>query len=356
MTNILSFQARSPRQNEAQRFAALTQTFASERRSLEDVFWMKEVAELLNILECTGHALSAEALAPLEAFYESLENRMGFFPQYYRFLLSIAADLEALGLPGTKAAMLTEWAVRQGLPEAEISDLQRAEARRLVRRSGQTASDPGLNDRLRAFTARSATFALPNKKAAYELTHTVFYLSEYGRVAPDLPPEAVTSLQFAGTLAYLDQNADLLAECCIALRHAGQVPPAIWEEWIREELRLYTLTAEAGASLADEYHEYFVCNWALATAGDSLFAQPIPEGRVSFRAATGRLPVLREMSQQLFAIEGARAADWSKMRGRLTASLSDASQEVLATAEAALPGFEAFFEGFARASQPGMAV
>ena len=82
MTNILSFQACSRRQNEAQRFAALTRTFATERRSLEDVFWMKEVAELLNILECTSHALSAEVLAPLEAFYVSLENRMGFFPQY----------------------------------------------------------------------------------------------------------------------------------------------------------------------------------------------------------------------------------------------------------------------------------
>lgn len=37
------------------------------------------------------------------------------------------------------------------------------------------------------------------------------------------------SLNFVGILAYLDQNADLLAEVCIALGYAGQVPSKIGE-------------------------------------------------------------------------------------------------------------------------------
>ena len=79
----------------------------------------------------------------------------------------------------------------------------------------------GLNDRLRGFARRSITFALPNKKAAYELTHIVFYLSEYGRRDPEVGQAFIDSLHFAGTLAFLELNLDLLAEICIALRFAG---------------------------------------------------------------------------------------------------------------------------------------
>jgi hypothetical protein len=90
--------------------------------------------------------------------------------------------------------------------------------------------DAGLNDRLLHFINCAETFALPNKKAAYELTHIVFYLSEYGRRDPHLDNRAIQSLNFVGILAYLDQNADLLAEVCIALRYAGQAPSKIWED------------------------------------------------------------------------------------------------------------------------------
>ena len=357
MTNVLTFRPRPPRQSTDDRLALHLDCFANARRNIDDVFWMKEVAELLNILEATGQSLGPAALGPLESFYAGIERRMGFFPQYYRFLLSIAQDLEALGLPGEKSHSLVEWALHQRLAEAELSDLQRGEARRLMLRSGidPMAADRGLDDRLRAFTARTATFALPNKKAAYELTHTVFYLSEYGRRDPRLPEATLTSLTFAGTLAFLDQNADLLAEVCIALRYAGQTPPALWEAWIAEEVRLYSLIETEIAPLSDDYHEYFVANWAMAVAGKPIFEADMPKGRVVFHAATGRAPVLRELSEALFALEGPRSAEWPLLRGLLAPQLSDGSQEVLNAAERALPGFETFVEGFVRASQPGLA-
>jgi len=195
------------------RQAALIQRFATERRAETDVFWFKENAEVLNILVSTGAQVPPEAISPFDALYQTLDRRLGFFPQYYRFLLSMCLDLEDLGLQGNMGARATSWVAAEGLVAAELSDLQRAEARRLCLRRGvdPLARDTGLDDRLRAFGSRSTTFALPNKKAAYELTHIVFYLSEYGRQDPALPEEFIDSLQFAGTIAFLEMNIELLA-------------------------------------------------------------------------------------------------------------------------------------------------
>ncbi len=357
MSNIIAFRAPPPRQTEDQRRAALIATFADHRRGPDDVFWLKENAEILNILECSGLGAPAAALAPYAGFYAALERRMGFFPQYYRFLLSIALDLESLGMPGDKAVVLVDWAARQGLAEAELSDLQRAEAQRLMLRRGSDPMrhDTGLHDRLRAFTARTATFAMPNKKAAYELTHIVFYLSEYGRRAPDLPAEARQSLHFTGTLAFLDQNADLLAEVCLAMRQAQMTPPSLWEAWIADEMRLYALRGPDAGPVADDYHEYLVGNWALAQAGRAAFGAEVPAGQVIFHAAEGRATALREMSERMFEGDTARSADWGRMRHVVTRGMSDTAQEVLLAAETATPDFAAFFEGFARAAQPGRA-
>lgn len=355
MSNILAFRARPPRQTDDQRHAALIATFADHRRGPDDVFWLKENAEMLNILECTGLGAPAAALVPFDEFHATLEHRLGFFPQYYRFMLSIALDLEALGVESNKAEVLVDWAWRQGLAQAEMSDLQRAEARRLMLRRGRDpmADDGGLDDRLRAFTARTATFAMPNKKAAYELTHIVFYLSEYGRHAPNLPPETRQSLHFAGTLAFLDQNADLLAEVCVAMRYAGLVPPALWEAWIADEMRLYALRGPDAGSVLDDYHEYLVGNWALAQSGRPAFTAEVPPGQVIFHAADGRSTALREMSERMFATTAARSDDWGYMRSVITDGMTEPAQEVLLAAETATPDFAAFFVGFARAAQPG---
>ena len=173
----------------------------------------------------------------------------------YRFLLSICLDLEDLGLPGDKGEALAHWVDTQELPEAELSDLQRAEARRLLARRGVRALDwdVGLEDRLRRFVNRSETFAMPNKKAAYELTHIVFYLSEYGRRDPNLDQAAITSLEYAGILAYLDQNADLLAEICVALRYTGQTPSPIWEDWLEREVHRFKIATGPQADPQDDY-------------------------------------------------------------------------------------------------------
>lgn len=351
MSKIIHLNVPSRRQDDSTRKAALLRCFAQHRRFGDDVFWLKENAELLNILECSGQPLGAGALTAHEGFHAQAEKRLGFFPQYYRFLLSILLDLEDLGLHGTKGEAVVNWVADQGLAEAELSDLQRGEARRLMLRRGRDPlpGDPGIEDRLRRFAARSATFALPNKKAAYELTHTVFYLSEYGRKDPQLAPETRESLDFAGTLAFLDRNADLLAEVCIALRFAGHTPPEIWETWILRHVRRFDMRTGPTAPMQDDYHEYLVCNWLLATAGQAAFTGPAVPGRMAFlRPETGAGP-LREMSECMFRLDTARRDDWSEMRPLVQEGLSEDAHRILADAERASDCFEAFFSCFSRA-------
>ncbi|MFY9210420.1 MAG: hypothetical protein WAO69_04770 [Aestuariivita sp.] len=353
MSNVIHLTLPTSRQPLDQRLAGLIHCFAQERRFGEDVFWLKENAELLSILECTGQSVDLSALAPLEGFYAQVRDRMAFFPQCYRFLLSIALDLEDLGMGRDTGAELVDWAAESGLAEVEFSDLQRAEARRLMQRRGRDplAGDAGLNDRLRRFINRPETFALPNKKAAYELTHIVFYLSEYGRRDPGLDAPALKSLSFAGTLAYLDQNADLLAEICIALRYAGQEPPVLWEEWIASEARGFSVTEGPHAQVADHYHDYFVCNWLLAVRGDPVFANTPNFCRAQYTKPESWPGPLRAISEHLYGIGPMRSGDWHRMREALFDVLDERGQDILQEGEANCVEFETFFDIFARAEQ-----
>lgn len=350
MSNVVQLNASSIRQSQEDRVAALLRSFAQCRRFGDDVFWLKENAELLNILECTGARLNAAAFEPHLGFYKQVEKRLGFFPQYYRFLLSICLDLEDLGLPGAKGEALVRWVACEGLAEAEMSDLQRFEARRLMMRRGvdPLGHDTGLEDRVRRFIGRSATFAMPNKKAAYELTHAVFYLSEYGRRDPELSDEAVTSLEFAGLLAYLDQNADLLAEICVALRYAGHAPSDIWEGWLERETHRFSVQTGPHVSAQDDYHDYFVCNWLMAVSGRDAFVKKASPERMAFHRAVPCAGPLREMSECMFRLDDQRSADWSQMRSVVEGSLTEIGFDILSEAEQSTDKFEAFFEGFAR--------
>ncbi|MEC3860605.1 hypothetical protein VK792_04860 [Mesobacterium sp. TK19101] len=352
MSNVVVLPIRRRTMDPSDRIAALATCFATGRRRQEDVFWLKENAELLNVLETTRLPERGAAISAYEPFYASLIDRFTFFPQYYRFLLSICLDLEDLGLDGGVGARLAARAAADDLPGAELSDLQRAEARRLFERRDVTLVqvDPGLDDRLRAFAARTPTFALPNKKAAYELTHIVFYLSEYGRRDPRLPQEALTSLHYAGLLAWIDGNADLLAEVSVALRFANAGVPAIWETWLEQQRHGAHVRADDGhAAPRDDYHAWMMLSWHAALSGRPSFPGVPDAGRLTFHSAPQTGSILRELSQVLYQMDGRDRGVSEGMRRSLREKLAPASWEWLCAAEAATPAFGAFFETFVRA-------
>ncbi len=351
MSNIIHHDFQIPCQTPRERDKNLLQCFAVERRGADDVFWLKENAELLNVLESTGMRPDPEALSAYDGFYTEIEKRLEFFPQYYRFLLSICLDLEDLGYDGNKGAALVEWVARQGVAQAEMSDLQRMEARRLMMRRGvdPLADDVGLEGRVRGFIQRSQTFAMPNKKAAYELTHAVFYLSEYGRKDPKLNSDARTSLEFAGLLAFLEQNADLLAEVCIALSYAGFETPKTWQDWLERHTQRFGIEELTGTNCHDHYHEFLMCNWMTTQHNSGGFEQPIASGGLLFRSPNGGAAgPLKELSECIFRMDIERSSNWGVMRPIVLEQLSDSAQVVLTHAEDSCAAFDAFFKGFAR--------
>ncbi len=350
MSNVVQLIVPSQKQTSAERHGALMRCFAGQRRYGDDVFWLKENAELLNILECSAQTVTPEGLEAYQPFYDSVEKRLEFFPQYYRFLLSICLDLEDLGYSGNKAEPLVKWCAEQELVQAELSDLQRMEARRLMlrRNADPMPQDTGLEARLRAFICRAETFAMPNKKAAYELTHTVFYLSEYGRKDPQLCAKVERSLLFVGLLAFLEQNGDLLAEVCIALRYAGYTVPEIWQLWLIRHTALFEIETGTQVPSQDDYHEFLVCNWMLTTQGRAPFKNEISAVRTGFFKATLGNGALREMSEIMFQLEAQRSSSWAPMQQVLMEELSPNARSVLDQAAASTNVFEEFFEGFAR--------
>jgi len=294
-------------------------------------------------------------LDPLVPFYEGSLRHLNFFRQYYRFILSICLDLEDLGLPGRRGDVMAEWVAGQGMAASEMSDLQRAEARRLLARRGvELAGAEGLDDRLRAFMRQSASFAVPNRKAAYELTHVVFYLTEYGRSPLSLEPEERLSLMFAGLVAYLDQDVDLLSEICIAMGFCNETPPAAWRDWISQETARFTLRPARGWVGGDDYHSYLMCNWFQLLVGREGFSHADCEGSVLIEGPHSP-GALRGVSMALYTLLDQESGQWSRLRAPLTQALSAEDGEILRRAEASTAVFEPFFETFARFGQVGCA-
>lgn len=348
MSNVVSI-GLPRRPNLAQRQSMLLKSFALHRRDASDVYWLKENAELLNVLAMSGAQLPATALAPFEGFYEGIEERFRFFPQYYRFLLSLCLDLEDLGMPGAKGEALCARVVKDGLAEAELSDLQRAEAALLLSRRNIALADEGLGSRLDRFSERPGTFALPNKKAAYELTHLVFYRSAYGKRPFGAGEALSTSLEFAGLLAFLDQDVDLLSEICLALRFADCKPSDIWEDWLALQLHGFVFEPVATPGAGDAYHEYLVANWWSVVSLGQGFEGVRGDGAMNIQRHAAPAGPLRAMSECLYRLGSDRSRNWQIMRRLIGETLGAQAQDILEGAERSSPRFDAFFSDFARA-------
>ena len=60
-------------------------------------------------------------LTAYEPFYAAARDRLRFFPQYYRFLLSMVLDLEDLGIPGDEGQAMVDLAAAELGTELEAT-------------------------------------------------------------------------------------------------------------------------------------------------------------------------------------------------------------------------------------------
>lgn len=331
---------------------ALIDLLATRRRHRHDPFWLKENAELAQILAATG--VCDADLGPLQPFLATLMPELRFFPQYYRLYLSLAVDLAAMGMPDVPLQQMTDFILAERLTEVELSDTHRGEARLLLERAGAVpGGDAALDARLASFAANARGFCLPNRRAAYDLTHIVFHATDYGRrsVAPDADRRA--SLINAGMIAWLEDNLDLLSEVVIALVLSGETPPEAWRRAVTKGAgEVEFAQGHEGARFDDDYHQYLVSNWAVSLMGGRAFAAAVPAQARLVHQPRPASAALRDLSMILLDMGAERSGDWPKMRWRIWGRLSEASRARVAALEI-LPEFEVFFEGFARAGAGG---
>jgi hypothetical protein len=168
-----------------------------------------------------------------------------------------------------------------------------------------------------------------------------------------LDANAIRSLQFAGILAYLDQNTDLLAEVCLSLRFAGQRPSKIWENHVTACLSDFAIEGATVAPVNDQYHEFFVASWMAMCADHPVLHPPIQAGSIRFDRKSQITGPLRKISACMYHLRDARCSDWPQMQGIVEQSVSPEGYEILCAAQESSPEFEAFFEGFSRMNIAG---
>ena len=328
----------------------LVSCFATNRRDGMDVLWLKENAEFLNILHSAGRAKEglSEVLSDYEDFYEGSLRHFEFFKPYYRFTLSICLDLEDLGIgDGVLGERLVQRVNQSSIFRHELSDLQRAETRRLLARRGcEPANLDGLDDRVRAFMEFPAAFAVPNRRTAYELTHVVFYLSNYGRQDPKLSRVAVQSVEYVGIMAFLDQDADLLSEACVALHYCGQTVPDAWRAWLIEQRAAIQMSTQPlENSEADDYHKFFVMEWAIS----EVVRKPAFEScckRVRRFTYSGGESVLRGMTMALYELGSGDRRNPTKAIREMKSRLNERERMILDYVSKTIECFDQFLCDF----------
>lgn len=153
---------------------------------------------------------------------------------------------------------------------------------------------------------------------------------------------------FTGILAHLEQNMDLLAEVCVALRFAKQTPPKAWEESILNLAGTFKIVPN-DTGHGDQYHEYLVINWACSQMGSAAFSGGYTAAGTGFYNTIEPVNALRDVSHALFAWTGARIASWDLMAPQLFNALPATSSDHLRDVVTATSEFGSFFEHFVRA-------
>jgi len=112
----------------------LLEAFALHRRRTGDPFWLKENAEVLGILVAINARVPESALAVYRPFLDEAADMLAFHPQYYRLILNVVVNLEALGMPTGLATRMAEWILTEDWPASEVNDRSFERVRHLLAR------------------------------------------------------------------------------------------------------------------------------------------------------------------------------------------------------------------------------
>jgi len=324
-------------------------TFAINRNSELTFAYLKENGELLSIAASSNLLLEPAARELYRKFYDSAFQTCELLPQYFRFILAIVMDLEDLGYVGNVGKRICEYVVKQDYLDYETSDTRRLEILTLLaRRIPDGAIERNYRDQLEQsvdkFISKPDHFVKFNKPLFYELTHFIFFLTNYGTNKIQLKNSPIECLTNVGILALLDNDVDLLAEICICFKFLGETPPAFWEQYVESSLSEVTITFDASIQSAingatDEYHAYFMMNWFLALRKQPTFTEKFNGRTPCFSLPQKEPSVLSILSDSLYKTQVGRTMSTQECVGSL-ATLSQCNKALLSNALGATPQTE----------------
>lgn len=289
----------------------LAQAFALKRNTTIDFPFLKENGELLSIARAQGFLIEPRVTELYKTFYKTATRFVQLYPQYYRFILGMVIDLEDLGMEGNVGREICTIIRENNFLMFDTSDLRRLEALHLLGRGlaltqAETNAQDALKSRLRSFTRNKANFFKFNRPLFYELTHLVFFLTDYGRNRTVNFPNLTECLHAVGFLSVLDDDADLLSEVIIALNFLGENVPAYWQSLVVEKHAEIEISFEANFTSTlnfsvDDYHVYFVLNWCLSTLGKHAFTAKFNSRTPNFKYSQSGETLLSKISQRTHA-------------------------------------------------------
>ena len=283
--------------------------FAKARHKEMSFPFLKENGELLSLASTAQMLIEPKALEHYKDFYSQATIFNETYPQYYRFTLRICLDLEDLGVVGKVGMHLCDYVRENHLLDYDTSDSRRLETlslleRRLKPNVEEKEHRLRLLENIERFIAHPKCFSRLNKPFFYELTHIIFFLTEYGATSWPLSRNVEHCLKLMGVLAFLDNDCDLLAEICICYKFLNLDCPQIWEQVVDEnlanlEIRYDTDVRSTLNSSTDEYHPYIVMNWRKALKHEPCFRERFEGRRPNFILADQDSSILSKLSENV---------------------------------------------------------
>ena len=250
---------------------------------------------------------------------------------------------------GDKSAEISDYIISNNLLRFETSDVRRLEILHLLGRQGKTPSIIGdsleaLKQRIHSFMSYSDLFTKFNRPFFYDLTHFIFFLTDYGKEKIQTTSDIIQSLLNVGLLAILDSDADLLSEICLCLKFLDQEPPKLWVDYCEstvDNMKIeYADSNSTGDQAPDDYHMYFVANWLMKAVGRPAFRGQFLTGTPYFRKPKNSESVLSCLSQTMHSVIMSRPKSKIEATYKITSTLSKKQVETARIAISSCSGGE----------------
>ena len=284
------------------------EAFAVKRNPSLSFPFLKENGELLSIALNAGLLVEPRALELYRDIYNNAFKVVDCYPQYYRFILGMILDLESCGMDGNQGRKIADYVKAQKLLEYDTSDVRRLETLHLLSTHSDISDDyskmyKSLIERVDIFIQNPKHFCKFNKPLFYDLTHIIFFLTDYGRKASPLTQDPIACLMNMGLLALLDNDADLLSEVGLCLDYLKYDIPPYWDDFLTQSMSGIGISYDGTIASAlnpsvDEYHLYLVSNAYMATRHNSAFHDSFSSRTPSFFIKEATVSLLSKLSEQ----------------------------------------------------------